>query len=155
MEIKQKDIDRFWSKVDVDLNNNSCWEWTAAKIGDGYGKMLIDGKFYLAHRLSYMLTRGDIPEGMFVCHRCDNPPCVNPNHLFTGTNEDNVRDRDEKGRTASGTRNGNSKLTKDEVLAIRELGRQGDHSNAEIGQQYGVDGSYVSALIHRRYWKHI
>jgi len=80
------------------INNNQCWEWKGSKNNKGYGRMIINGKFYMAHRLSYALFVNEIPKGMLVCHKCDNPSCVNPDHLFVGTNQDNMDDMKKKGR---------------------------------------------------------
>lgn len=91
----------FWKKVDI-RSGDACWEWKSAKNSTGYGLhgIKIDGKgrCFLAHRVAWVLRNGQIPAGMCVCHRCDNPSCVNPAHLFLGTNLDNVRDMDSKGR---------------------------------------------------------
>lgn len=91
-------LKRFWSKVAFTANPNKCWEWQAGKTKYGYGELMIKNKQVYAHRLSWELTYGEIPDGLFVCHKCDNPKCVNPNHLFLGTNLDNVRDMVSKGR---------------------------------------------------------
>jgi len=88
-------VDRFWEKVDM---RGHCWEWTAAKTSCGYGRFKVEGKTVGAHRVSYELHYGEIPEEMCVLHTCDTPPCVNPEHLFLGTPTDNNRDRDQKGR---------------------------------------------------------
>lgn len=89
---------RFWEKVDKSKGENSCWEWTRYKDKDGYGQLRFKGRMYLAHRFSYMTYVGAIPEGMLICHKCDNPSCVNPDHLFIGTHLDNKRDCIKKGR---------------------------------------------------------
>jgi hypothetical protein len=86
--------ERFWAKV---RKGDGCWEWNAAKRL-GYGKFAYEGKVIDAHRLSWLLHFGPIPEGMLICHRCDNPPCVRPDHLFLGTRADNTHDMDAKGR---------------------------------------------------------
>lgn len=89
---------RFWAKVD---RTDDCWTWTAATTGSGYGRFghqNARGGWVAAHRFAYELANGPIPDGMFVCHKCDNPPCVNPSHLFLGTHQDNMRDMDAKGR---------------------------------------------------------
>lgn len=88
--------DRFWSKVD---RSGDCWTWTASRTRHGYGRIgLGHDRVETAHRVSWMLANGPIPEGVFVCHRCDNPPCVRPDHLFLGTALDNIRDMIAKGR---------------------------------------------------------
>lgn len=97
------DIVRFWSKVNMD---GPCWLWTAGTFPDGYGQFKIGGKPRGAHRVAYELRVGPIPSGMHVCHRCDVPGCVNPTHLFLGTNLDNIADRNAKHRQAFGARNG-------------------------------------------------
>jgi hypothetical protein len=88
-------IKRFLSKVS---KSDGCWEWTASKQTYGYGKMWFNGRLECAHRISFILFKGEIPKGIFVCHVCDNPPCVNPEHLFLGTVGDNIRDMVKKGR---------------------------------------------------------
>lgn len=133
-----------------------CWEWTGPKNSTGYGALVIARNTWTAHRLSYLLHNGDIPEGAFICHRCDNPPCVNPAHLYAGTPADNVRDREERNRsrTLRGEANGMALLTEDSVRAIRSLVEQGI-PRASIAEQFGVCKATVSHIAVRRNWSHV
>ena len=96
---------RFWSKVNQ-RGPDDCWEWQEGKSKQGYGQFTLYGAHLRAHRFAWMLTHGPIPDEMLVCHKCDNPPCCNPSHLFLGTHLDNQRDKKAKGRCATGERNG-------------------------------------------------
>lgn len=92
---KINNFETFWNRVD---KSGECWEWLGGKDRDGYGRIVINGKWWGSHRLSYTLVKGEIPKGLVICHSCDNPGCVNPSHLFVGTQTDNVKDMDSKGR---------------------------------------------------------
>ena len=92
--------ERFWDKVAPIMDDRGCWEWTGARTGFGYGKIGHAGRFLAAHRISWEIHHGDVPEGLCVLHRCDNPPCVNPKHLWLGTLSDNTCDMHAKGRAA-------------------------------------------------------
>lgn len=149
--------ERFWSKVDI-RGEDDCWEWTAY-LEDGYGKIRIAGKSVLAHRVAYELTKGPIPEGLCVCHRCDNRKCVNPRHLWLGTNADNVADREAKGRNrlpdCKGEAHGNAKLTAEDVLRIRELYDDGGYTQKEIARLFGIARTQVSRIVNGHHWRHV
>ena len=97
MILTQRQVDRFWSRIDQ-ADKNGCWLWTGARDGGGYGKMSLDGTKTLVHRISFLLHFGEIPENYDVCHHCDTPPCVNPSHLYSGTPQSNVVDKYARGR---------------------------------------------------------
>lgn len=95
---------RFWAHVDVSGGKDQCWPWRGPINSSGYGVFKFHADIYLSHRFAWELTNGKIPDGMFVCHHCDNPPCCNPAHLFIGTPKDNAQDAMKKGRLANKTR---------------------------------------------------
>lgn len=129
---------RFWSKVKP-AGPDECWEWTGARDGSGYGNAWYRGNATGAHRVSWILAHGGIPEGMCVLHRCDNPPCVNPAHLFLGTHRDNARDREAKGRRTAprilGERNGVAKVPDDIVRDVVRRWRAGGVSQASLAAE--------------------
>ena len=96
--LSDADISRFWSKVETNGSDSPCWEWQAARNAHGYGQFSVSGKTRPAHRVSYVIAHGAIPDGYLICHHCDNPSCVRPAHLFAGTQSDNRRDCIRKGR---------------------------------------------------------
>jgi len=120
--------------------SNGCIEWANAKTKQGYGVQRINGRNVLAHRYAWERVNGPIPKGMYVCHRCDNPPCTNPQHLFLGTPADNMADKESKGRGVhpTGPRNGRTKLTADQAWAIRSCYAGGGVTQKELAVAFGV-----------------
>ena len=144
--------ERFWSFVDRnDSDPSSCWRWIGNRLGDnGYGRFKSE-KLLLAHRVSYEIANGPIPHGMKVLHRCDNPACVRPEHLFLGTLRDNTNDMVSKGRAGwqRGQRQGTAKLTEPDVLAIRRS-RAG---TLALALRYGVSVQNIRLIRSRQTWK--
>jgi hypothetical protein len=150
--------------------NSGCWLWTGAYFGRKdrhpsafYGKAIYKGKQVLAHRVAWMLYRGPIPDGLYVCHKCDNPACVNPDHLFLGTQLDNMRDASAKKRTAwhrhpeiigRGESHYNSRLTADDVCEIRRLSAERMPQSA-IARRFGIGQAQVWRIVHRIHWGHV
>lgn len=147
--------DRFWAKVYKD-EVSGCWFWTRAHI-QGYGALQINGKAEHAHRLSWLIHRGEIPTGMWVLHRCDCPPCVNPDHLFLGDHLANVADKVAKGRQrgARGERQTTSKLTTAQVLEIRSLYATSEYTHRSLAAQYGVTHSTIGKITIGENWKYV
>lgn len=144
--------ERFELKWILDPLNGGCWLWTAAKNNKGYGAIVSnDGKWLMAHRVSWELYRGEIPIGIHVLHRCDNPSCVNPSHLFLGTSHDNHMDMSSKGRGTVGTRNFQAKLTEREIALIRSDNRTQDR----IEEDYGVSRSNIGQIKQKKTWRHV
>ena len=138
-----------------------CWEWQGSKR-NGYGRMIIgsrtDGtrKTVSTHRLSYELHYGEIPQGMEICHKCDNPCCINPDHLFAGTRQDNVDDRERKGRNnpPKGEKHPKAKLTELDVLTIKEKRLQGV-SFGKLAKEYGVCKKTIQDAVSGKTWSYL
>jgi hypothetical protein len=134
-------------------SETDCIEWVGTKNKGGYGLTKINGKTTHVHRAAYELVCGAIPDGLHVLHKCDNRSCINPSHLFLGTNQDNMDDRNTKGRQAclKGELNGCAKLTEGQVRDIRSDNRL----HREIAADYGVVKSTVSAIKRAALWRHV
>jgi hypothetical protein len=157
--------DRFWSKVKK--SEDGCWIWCAFRDKQGYGIFKVAGKTIGAHRVAYTLAYGPIPSGLYVCHYCDNPSCVRPDHLWIGTVDDNNNDKITKGRQARGMvpfskhperrargeRNGSAKLTVEQVqeIRIRYTGARGQQKT--LACEYNVSRSLISAITTGRLWR--
>lgn len=148
--------DRFHEKF-VQEPVSGCWLWTAS-VSRGYGHMGLGGHTgtSYAHRVAWTLYKGEIPPGMCVCHRCDVPLCVNPDHLFLGTHADNVADKISKGRQGPpprGELSGKAKLTEAKVVQIRAL--RGRLSQREIGNLFGVAKGTITGIQNGDTWRHV
>ncbi len=160
-ELTPEVMARFWQKVRVTSeDDDECWVWVAGSRAKGYGLVALPSGSALAHRVAYVDAYGPLPPGVLVLHTCDNPLCVRPSHLFTGTHIDNMRDMARKGRGSTqiyrgivaGERNGRAVLTAADVAAIRVMRGHGATIVA-IAQVYGVSKSTVGALLTGRSWK--
>lgn len=142
--------DRFWEKVDI-RGDDECWEWLAYKPR-GYGRFWFDGTVREVHRVAWIFAHGEIPDGMCVCHRCDNPGCVNPAHLFLGTQTENVADMDRKQRRARGRQITGARLAEASVLEIRRLWAETDLYQYEIAEMFEVSPRTICSVVNREYW---
>lgn len=143
--------ERLWSRID---KNRDCWEWVGPLNLHGYGQLKYRNRMYQAHRLAWELTNGPIPDNLFVCHKCDNPVCCRPDHLFLGTHADNMADMVAKGRARKGSDVYVSKLEEIDIPIIRELHAQGAKVPS-IARKYNVKSNAIRRIIEGKTWKHI
>ena len=176
VNIPEHYVEKFWSKVDT-KDSQSCWEWKAGRSQSGYGIFSYLGKDVVASRMAYCIANGGIPESKIICHKCDNPPCCNPNHLYAGTFFDNYKDSVDRKRLVyntpkttkwntelskkyperygilKGESHGRSVLTKESGAAIRKLKSDGNHTLRQIAKMFNVSRSCVCHVIAGRCWK--
>lgn len=142
--------ERFEAKV---IKGEQCWIWNAHKNNKGYGVINVDGKVVLAHRVAYQTKYGPIPEGMKILHECDNPRCVNPNHLRLGTQLENMQDMYRKGRASLGEDRTQSKLTFAMASYVRRRYAEGDISQRELAKEVGISQAILCDVINFKRWK--
>lgn len=135
---------------------DDCWEWQG-RIANGYAKIWHDNLDSRVHRIIYQLCVGEIPNGLFVLHSCDNRRCVNPSHLFTGTQQDNIDDMFQKNRQPNfkGQNNNAAKLTEDDILQIKKLHGQNRYTQNEISDMFNVSRRLVGMIVNGQRWPHI
>jgi len=152
---------RFFSFV-ADTDNNGCMPWMGSRLKRGYGKYhgpRVPGQNrypkLLAHRVMWEIENGPIPEGMLVCHKCDVPACCNPQHLFLGTQQDNMADMASKGRSMHGEKSPHHKLTEADVLEIRSLCAVNNQTKSELARRFKVSVRQIDRIVTRQHWKHV
>jgi hypothetical protein len=150
---------RYGSQYSLHLNfvetSEGCWEWSATRAPTGYGIVRYKNKHVRAHRLFWEIINGPIPKGLMGCHKCDNPPCVNPDHIFLGTASDNILDSHSKGRISQrGSANHGSKLTEKDIVKIFKIRRSGA-SHVALAKQFGVTSGLICLILQRKIWKHV
>jgi len=138
-------------------NPNECWAWTRHKNKHGYGIIQISGKSFLVHRLAFHIFKGPLFNKQIVCHSCDTPSCWNPDHLFAGTQKDNIRDCQLKGRGANqkGEHNNGAKLTNLAAMAIRDLYATGNYSQRNLAKRFDVTQGSIWNILERRTFKNV
>lgn len=154
-------IKAFWNQVKhrghcQEGMDTPCWEWVGNTSTRERGQFWIGGKQDYCHRIAWQLSNGPITDGLHVLHRCDNPPCVRPDHLFLGTHQDNMKDRDEKGRgvTPKGSGHGMAKLTEDQIPVIRSLRLEG-LTYLKIAERFGVSKDMIYRICKGMNWSHV
>lgn len=177
INLSEKDISRFWEKVHKSSDENGCWVWTSYKTKLGYGVFSLKCRAIKAHRVAWTISHGPTPKGeghhgMCVLHKCDNRACCRPDHLFLGTQQENIKDMICKGRnkstpwdqhprkhfperTARGEKIASAKLTAAQVVEIRRLASEGKMSQKSIGNLFGIRHSSIYKIIYRKSWGHI
>lgn len=155
IQYTKNSIDKFWSRVDKEssiilYHGSRCWEWKSGFSQNGYGNVKLLNKTRYTHRVSYELAFGDIPNGLYVLHHCDNRKCVNPSHLFLGTARDNSDDKVYKNRQPRGETNGRCKLSDEQVAEIRRRYKpfgKGGEGSPTLAKIFGVSWSQIQKIV--------
>jgi hypothetical protein len=149
--------DRYWKFA---VKTEGCWGWNGSTDENGYGRVSAytdDDRWvpHLAHRISWELHNGPIPDGLLVLHQCDNPPCSRPDHLFLGNQLDNMQDCVSKGRRPRGEQSHTAKVTEAQVIEMRLRFAAGERNYSKLGREYGISGGQVRAIILKERWSHV
>lgn len=154
--------ERFWININKEIsdtfyNGSRCWEWIGKLGTKGYGQYIYNGRDVSAHRYSYFINFGEFDTKLHVLHHCDNRKCVNPSHLFLGTNLDNVRDMVKKGRQSHpiGEANGRSKITEKDVIKIYKMYDSGKYKQNEIAEIFGLAECSITFILTGKSWNHL
>lgn len=168
MNITESDITRFWSKVEK-RGANECWEWTGARTGHNYGSMKLNGRMVGSHRLALIVSGVELSDDLQACHRCDNPPCCNPAHLYAGTYYENHADKARRGRQRTGDahharahpeiiprgeRHGMAKLNDEAVREIRKSHQEGENY-LQISTRLNFHPTTIGLVVRKKTWKHV
>jgi hypothetical protein len=154
--LKQR-LEIFWNSIDKTSSPKGCWLWTRSVMkSGGYGQMTVNKQWWRAHVLSWTIANGPVPDGMCVCHECDVPRCVRPDHLFLGTRNDNMQDMIQKGRAIhpKGIDSPNARLSEKKVLEISRLNKSGV-SGAELGRRFKISKTHAMNIVNGKKWKHL
>jgi len=143
-----------WKFIDRTNGDAACWIWNGATVAGGYGCIRSKGKLHRAHRAVYELLVGPIPNGAFLLHSCDNPKCCNPKHLRPGNAKENLHDAISRNRFLVGEKSPHSKLSNEDVIAIRKERATGA-TGRSLSKKYGIAESEISAIVNRRRWTHV
>lgn len=176
LELTEKELSRFLRKIDkngpmpADESLGRCWEWNGGKFNTGYGAFKLRRKQYRAHRLSFEIHKHVLEPNELACHHCDNRVCVNPDHLFKGTQKENLEDAVRKGRMMSGDRHTSRtcrasrprgekhkchKITSEQVLLIREMYASGNFTLRKLGLEFGITATAILFIVKRKTWQHL
>lgn len=157
--IHPKTIEQRWNDKVRKNSATGCWVWTGQRNNRGYGMIYVKGSLKLAHRVGWELKNGPIPKGKLGLHTCDNPGCVNPDHIYVGTHKENTQDMIRRGRSnyrgPIGERASRSKLKSKQVQKIRRLWKNGNHSFASLATKFPVSYQSIACIIRRKTWRHL
>lgn len=144
--------EQFWSRAS---RVGECWIWQGSLTTNGYGRLLVKGRWLGTHKIAFLLSHGSVPDGLEVCHTCDNRACIRPDHLFLGTHRENMQDMKTKGRSTYGTKHFNAQLTEDDIRQIRALYVPWKVTCRQLGEMFGTSYKNISRIVRREAWAHV